>query len=101
MKYVIAFAVGFVVVGAWMKVHAAELVPPEWRNPMLCAQTDGVLSCEHYEREVHGGSWVLRPCTGLCGSTASIAPPTCAPGHEQACQQRDHGTDGLRRSEQR
>lgn len=25
----------------------------------------------------------------------------CAPGHEQACQQRDHGTDGLRRSEQK
>jgi hypothetical protein len=66
------------------EVHAAELVPPAWRNPMLCTQTGNVLSCEHYEREVRSDRWVLRP-------VHEASPSTCAPGHEQACQQRDHG----------
>jgi hypothetical protein len=80
MKYVIAFVIGFVVVGAWTKAHAGDLLVPP---PML---TPGHWTCELSGR----GTFV---CT-------KEKETPCAPGHEAACQ-RDHGTDGLRRSEQR
>jgi hypothetical protein len=35
------------------------------------------------------------------GAPIAVPVDTCAPGYEAACEARDHGTDGLRRSEQR
>jgi hypothetical protein len=64
------------------EVHAGELVPPEWPgNPAICTLTGHILTCKPADRQK--------------------LTPNCAPGYEQACQQRDHGTDGLRRSEQK
>jgi hypothetical protein len=59
------------------------IAPPDFKVPdsanatMWCTQIGTVVTCQYADQ------------------------PTCAPGYEQACQQRDHGTDGLRRSEQR
>ncbi len=69
--------------------HAAE--DSDYISPEDRAVLD-MFFCRHPHAELgKDGCVVMRP------EDAQFRVPPCAPGYEEACQQRDRGTDGLRR----
>jgi hypothetical protein len=82
------------------EVHADETHGLIADPPILCGEGTGT-TCAYISDTSTNGPYMCEFNVPGYALFCWPAPKDCAPGYEQACQQRDHGTDGLRRSEQR